>query len=644
MKSNESFVVLKRWTCLAAVSAAGFVAVAPARAADEPPAVAAAAPAPARWQVAPIWGADVRSLAVDPQDPDQVLAGTSSGEIYLSSDGGERWRAAGDYLPFPGWVVSALVFDPNHPGRLWAGLRGVWGDGLVAVSDDLGASWLPRVGDLPDLPIYSLALVPGREERLYAGTLDGVWGSEDGGATWRKLTGGVPELAKVTSLLVPEDEPNAVIAGTWRRAYKSVDGGRTWAGVFEGMFIDSEVFTLVPTKRPGEIWASTCNWVYQSLDGGESWRRFVTGMDERRATAFSTLPWGRLLSGTVAGLYVSDDRGAHWHRTSGEDLSIQTIALHSGRPGPVFLGTEGAGVWVSHDGGDSVRPSSVGMTNLRLGDVAAAGDEVLVAVNHAGPASGIYVSTDGGRSFPEHWAGLPTVLDLAVGGAAAGGDGALAKRVWAATERGLYERRDRRWRRVEAFGEGRVEEVIARGQRVVVRTHDEVWELQPGAGGVERFVKTAYSHGSPRSATIRGGDLWVTDAAGLYRVADGSNHAVAAPYAAGRVAALGDRLVYTGAKGAWSRGELADPWVPLTSGPARVLETGDARYPALVFAADGVGLLDASGARAASLDLPMPARFVAAALVHDGRLYLATSGFGLLSTELPADPPAVEAP
>ena len=115
------------------------------------------------WRPAALWGADVRSLAIHPQQPDTLLAGTSSGQVYLSTDGGEQWRAAGDFLPFPGWVVSALAFDPNRPGRVWAGLRGMWGDGLVSVTDDLGRTWLPRVGDLPDLPIYSLALVPGEE-------------------------------------------------------------------------------------------------------------------------------------------------------------------------------------------------------------------------------------------------------------------------------------------------------------------------------------------------------------------------------------------------------------------------------------------------------------------------------------------------
>jgi hypothetical protein len=285
------------------------------------------------------------------------------------------------------------------------------------------------------------------------------------------------------------------------------------------------------------------------------------------------------------------------------------------------------------------------MTTLRASDVAAAGDELLLAVNHAGPASGIWVSRDAGRSFPERSEGVPTVLALAAA-ERPGVDGAPAPRAWAATERGLYERRDGRWTRVEAFGEARVEDVIARDGRVVVRTRDGVWELLRGADGAERFAKTAYHHGPPRSAALRGGELWVTDAAGLYRVAEGANHTVAAPYPAGRVAAVGTRLLYTGGDGAWARGEISEPWVPLADGPVGVLPTGDERHPALLIHDGTVSLLAADGAGfgQTELHLPIPARFVEAALIHDGRLHLATSGFGLLSTELPAEEPVLEAP
>src|SRR4051812_32157518 len=141
------------------------------------------------WTSLPIWGGDVWSLAIHPQDPDMVFAGTSAGQIYLSRDGGRTRVDAGPAPPFPGWVASSLRFDPNshssHP-RLWAALRGIWGGGHVASSDDLGRTWISRAREgLPNEPIYALALVPGHQGRVFAGTVSGVYGSEDEGKTWR---------------------------------------------------------------------------------------------------------------------------------------------------------------------------------------------------------------------------------------------------------------------------------------------------------------------------------------------------------------------------------------------------------------------------------------------------------------------------
>ena len=49
----------------------------------------------ATWRTLPIWGADVRSLAIHPDDPDTVFAGTSSGQLYLSRASAARRSPAG---------------------------------------------------------------------------------------------------------------------------------------------------------------------------------------------------------------------------------------------------------------------------------------------------------------------------------------------------------------------------------------------------------------------------------------------------------------------------------------------------------------------------------------------------------------------
>jgi photosystem II stability/assembly factor-like uncharacterized protein len=600
-------------------------------AAATPPAAAAPSPvAPASgWRALPIWGGDVRSMALAPDDPDVVLAGTTTGQLYLSRDGGASWADAGAPLPFAGWVVSSLRWDPNRPGRLWVALGGVWGGGQVAFSDNLGRSWAARSAGLPEEPVYSLALAPGRPGRLFAGTLSGVYGSEDGGASWRQLTADQAELQKVTSLVVDPSRPDTVIAGTWRRAYRSDDAGHTWSGIFEGMVLDTEIFSFTPVaEHPGEIWASSCGWVYQTVDHGDHWVRFKDGLDERRTVSFAVLPGGRLLAGTVSGLFTSADGGKSWRRLSDPALSVTAIGIHPARPDRILIGTEGTGVWVSTNGGVDFFRASRGMTATRAGALALAGDDLLVAVNHAGPVSGVYVSRDRGRSFSGDFSSLPTVLDLAVAGT----------RAYAATVRGLFERRGADWHRLPELGDQRVEQLVVEagptGARLIARTPQAVFELDKGV-----FTRRAYKHGPPRSAAFYGGALWISDAQGIYELTGDANHTVPAPLAGGHLHRLGEQLLLSGAGGAWARPAPGEDWVRLTDSPSRVLTTGDSRFAALLLSEDRVRLYDRDSRRFRVLPVPVPPRDVTAALVVDGKLLLATAGAGVLVHDLPEPPP-----
>ncbi len=584
------------------------------------------------WNRSSLWGGDVRSLAFDPRNPDRVFAGTSGGHVYRSDDAGLTWSDAGATLALPGWVVSDLDFDPDVPGRLWAALWGTWGGGMVAVSDDAGATWQPRgYEDLKDTQVYTLARVPGDEGSLYAGTLSGVWGSTDGGGSWRRLTVDLPDVHKVTSVLVGPDDPQRVVAGTWERAYRSDDGGLTWYGIFDGMVLDSEVFTLTPVPgNPDQWWASTCGWVYRTHDAGGSWQRYTEGFENRRTPAFNVLPSGRLLAGTVAGLHVSDDDGRSWRRTGPDDLSIFDVAYHPQRPGLVLLATEGSGVWRSDAGGLDPRPAREGMRNLRVAAMVRAGRDLLVAVNHAGPSSGIHASRDGGRTFQAEHSSLPTVRDLVVHGIS----------VYAATERGLWERAGATWRRVGEVGEARVEEVDSAGGRLVVRTAEGLWE-QAGP----RFQPLEYHHGRPRSAALApaGDALWVSDAAGLYRLTRGGNDSVEVPSPRGRVSRLGERLAWSGGDGVWLRPTAGDPWVRISDEAAELLPTGDATFPALLTGESGIRLLEVATGMLWQVDFPLPPREVVSALVYrpsrgvagGDRLLLGTAGHGLYWASLP---------
>ena len=111
-------------------------------------------------------------FAVDPADPDTVLATTQDG-LVRSTDGGRQWqRAAGA----PALVVLA-----------WAGegqLYGVAPDGSVARSADGGVTWAERgsVGGRPEA--ITLDVRDGTATLYVAASDRGILVSTDGGATF----------------------------------------------------------------------------------------------------------------------------------------------------------------------------------------------------------------------------------------------------------------------------------------------------------------------------------------------------------------------------------------------------------------------------------------------------------------------------
>jgi photosystem II stability/assembly factor-like uncharacterized protein len=579
----------------------------------------------ASWErAAGLYGGDIRALEIAPSDPDSLLAGTSSGRIFASNDGGESWEPTSDALPFPGWVVEDLLSDPEEPARVWAALRGLRGaQGFVAMSEDHGRTWSERSSGLPGRQVYALALAPSPSRILYAATRVGVFGSGDLGMTWRHLTASHPEIQKASSLLIDPRRPERIFAGTWRRVYRSDDGGESWRGVFDGMVLDSEVFSL--HAEPGgetDIWASTCGWVYKGSQARESWVRVDQGLDERRTPSFQVLPSGAKLAGTVAGVYRSEDEGVSWYRVTTDDLVATALTHHAKRPERVFLGTEGSGVWRSVDGGRSFQPSTRGITDLRIAGLLRFGDEVIAAVRHAGPLSGLYSSFDEGRSYSLGPVELPTVGDMATDG----------QRVYAATERGLFERGDDSWQRVEELGDRVVHQVVSNGTRVVVRSGDRLFER---AGESERLRPLPFSVGRPGSIALSSSDFWVSSReGGLFRMQDNEPWAVSTPVPQGRIRAVLGGLLVEGAGEVWIRADPTTPWRELGR-RARSLPTGDPDYPVLLVFDQGTALLVSSqGLPERRIELSFPVRDLVAALVLGERVVLGTAGHGVLLTGL----------
>jgi photosystem II stability/assembly factor-like uncharacterized protein len=135
--------------------------------------------------------ADVRSLAIDPQNPEVLYAGLGEGAgVFKSTDGGELWSAANtgidlvcpSYLLPIGRVQQGVSLEP--PPRRFVG------------TDYYVVPWTS---------IWDIAIDPSDPQTLYAADhASGVYLSTDGGAAWTPINEGLSTRA-VTALAISSD-------------------------------------------------------------------------------------------------------------------------------------------------------------------------------------------------------------------------------------------------------------------------------------------------------------------------------------------------------------------------------------------------------------------------------------------------------
>jgi photosystem II stability/assembly factor-like uncharacterized protein len=111
-----------------------------------------------------LTGRPVLTVAVDPQNANHVLAGLLFGGTRASTDGGTSWSVVAAGMP-PEASVSDIIFDPAHPGVLYAADRM---SGIYR-STDGGLSWQAINKGLRTRSVNKLAFTPDGTQ-LYAAT------------------------------------------------------------------------------------------------------------------------------------------------------------------------------------------------------------------------------------------------------------------------------------------------------------------------------------------------------------------------------------------------------------------------------------------------------------------------------------------
>jgi photosystem II stability/assembly factor-like uncharacterized protein len=338
----------------------------------------------------------VGAVAVAPSNSDIVWVGTGEANnmrssswgvgVFRSSDGGRTWL--GPMLP-KSQHIGRIVIDPRDPnvvyvaalGPLWApgGERGLFKttDGgrtwtnVKQISQYTGFTDIAIDPSNPDV-LYAASLERERREYSFlpAGPESGIYKTVDAGRTWTQLTQGLPtgEIGRI-GLSVCRSRPSTVYAIIHARAqaagvYRSDDAGTSWRLVSPGS--PTAWYYSQVRCDPGDaehvvrLNASS----QESVDGGKTWAAFAAGggvHGDHHALWINPDDPDEMILGNDGGLDISRDRGRTWNNIESIPIAqFYTIAVDDALP---FYNVSGGLQDNQSWGGPSRTRNSFGPTN-----------------------------------------------------------------------------------------------------------------------------------------------------------------------------------------------------------------------------------------------------------------------------------------
>ncbi len=368
-----------------------------------------------QWTALGPDGGDVRSLGFDPQNPDRIYLGTSTGTLFLSSDGGHNWSRLA-HLGDDDNVLDHIAIDPQNPKHIfvsaWSVVNQQAGD--VYRSHDGGNNWEALPG-VHGKSVRAMAIAPYDSKVVVIGALDGVFRSKNGGNSWERISpvGGVDELKNVESLALDPKNPDVVYAGTWHLAWKTDDGGANWHRINKGMIDDSDVFSvIVDSTNPTVVYASACSGIYRSDTAGDLFRKLQgIPFSARRTRVLKQDPKdpATVYAGTTEGLWKTTDGGKNWKHVTSSEVVVNDVLVDPRNPNRVLLATDRSGVLASDDGAQSFRASNHGYTHRYVSSILLDQNDpnsILVGVVNDREFGGVFATRDGGQSWQQKSAGL----------------------------------------------------------------------------------------------------------------------------------------------------------------------------------------------------------------------------------------------
>ncbi len=349
----------------------------------------------------------VRAIAIDPNDARFLVVGGLTG-VYASRDDGKSWKKISDQIN-----VESLAIDPRTRDRIYVG---TWRQGWR--TDDGGKNWKHIAeGMVLDTDMFSITIDPETPDNIWVATCGWVYNTENAGDKWTRYRDGFNNR-RIHDVEVDPCDRDTVYAGSVAGLYRSDDKGKTWYVVSdEGLVVNSIV--LHPQRRDRIVLGIEGDGVYVSHDRGRTFTRTSDGLHNLRITTVVPDPFEKnrifaavVFGGAASGIYRSDDAGRTWAKASRTALpEVLTIAIASEADAEVkFLaGTEKGFFW-SNDGTEWTQAEPSGFP-IRVDKIQRFNRQR----SFAATAEGVFTTRDGGKSWYRLAGAKNRAVDIAIG-------------------------------------------------------------------------------------------------------------------------------------------------------------------------------------------------------------------------------------
>jgi hypothetical protein len=351
--------------------------------------------------------------------PVVALVATRKGAWLFHGDAARRnWRVDGPH--FLGHVVSHLMLDPRDGRTLLAAARTGHLGPTVFRSTDRARSWKEAArppafakaaaGENGRTVDHTFWLTPGHRDEAnvwYAGTSpQGFFRSGDGGVTWepfspinddpqyRKWMGtaqdGTPDGPKLHSIIIdPRDPAHLYFAMSSGGVHESVDGGRTWAPILQGLEVVEGFDRADPTfhdphcirncpSNPDRLYQQNHCGIYRLDRPSDTWVRIGKSMpkrvgdvgfplvvhprDDNTVWVFpmdGTTVWPRTSPEGKPAVYATRNGGKTWQRLDAGlpekqtwwTVKRQAMTADAQDPVGLYFGTTSGELWMSRTEG-----------------------------------------------------------------------------------------------------------------------------------------------------------------------------------------------------------------------------------------------------------------------------------------------------